>query len=67
MNPTSPTDKTIYVQSPAGDASIEKIKKEIQSPAPLICLEDLNTLITPKPKFVGPGSWLNVIKESLTE
>lgn len=57
----------IYVKSPAPAGSLEEIIKELKSPRPLKQLDELGDLITPKPKYVGPGMWLNVLKESVKD
>ena len=44
-------------------ASIDSRRKQLLEPRPLQHLEELEQIIKPKPHFIGPGPWLEAIRE----
>ncbi len=45
-------------------ARILEIKQQLLEPGALSDIEDLNRIIKPKPRYIGPGPWLKILKVS---
>lgn len=42
---------------------ISKKKQQLLEPEALSDLEELKRIIKPKPRYIGPGPWLEILKE----
>jgi len=44
-------------------AAVETLKQQLLSPLPLSEAEELERIVHAKPRYLGPGPWLKLLRE----